>query len=175
MKNIILLHKQEGETPLLALEKFRKRNKKYEKVKMTYAGRLDPMASGLLLVLAGDEVKNKEKYLAQEKEYEFEILFGVATDTYDILGKITYYDIFNNVIILDLKKKIKDNLKNFTGKFTQLYPVYSSKTVKGKALFQYAREGIDVEPPKRVVFVKKLQFLKLRKINSKKLLQNIEK
>jgi len=52
VKNILLLNKKEGETPLEALQAFRSKNKKYKGVKMTYAGRLDPMASGLLLVLA---------------------------------------------------------------------------------------------------------------------------
>ena len=81
MKKVIVLNKKEGETPLESLENFRAKNKKYQDVKMTYAGRLDPMASGVLLVLAGDETKNKEKYLNLDKEYEFEILFGFATDT----------------------------------------------------------------------------------------------
>ena len=53
---------------------------------MTYAGRLDPMASGLLIVLAGEETKNKEKYLNLDKEYLFEVLFGFKTVTYDFLG-----------------------------------------------------------------------------------------
>src|SRR3989338_4911372 len=89
MKGIIILNKKEGETPLAALEAFRRKNKEYANTKLTYAGRLDPMASGLLLLLAGEEIKNKEKYLNLDKEYEFEILFGFQTDTYDILGKIT--------------------------------------------------------------------------------------
>jgi len=55
---------------------------------MTYAGRLDPLAEGLLLVLTGEECKNKEKYLGLDKEYEVDVLFGFATDTYDILGKV---------------------------------------------------------------------------------------
>ena len=58
MKKIILLNKKEGETPLEALEVFRAKNKIYKNVKKTYDGRLDPMASGLLLILAGDETKN---------------------------------------------------------------------------------------------------------------------
>ncbi|KKR79021.1 MAG: tRNA pseudouridine synthase B [Candidatus Nomurabacteria bacterium GW2011_GWA2_40_9] len=88
-KNIILLNKKEGETPLSALSLFRDKHKIYKDIPMTYAGRLDPMASGLLIILAGEECKNKEKYLNLDKEYEFEILFGFQTDTYDILGKIT--------------------------------------------------------------------------------------
>ena len=167
---VILLNKKEGETPLEALEAFRSRNKKYRDVKMNYAGRLDPMASGLLLLLAGEEVKNKEKYLKLPKEYEFEVLFGFATDTYDILGKVTHSLIRTNRRI-DLEKDIKSNLKYFTGKFTQKYPLYSSKTVKGKSLFQYARAGEEVEAQRREVFVKSLKLLKIRKISNTSILQ----
>jgi len=182
-KKILLLNKKEGETPLEALENFRrkksKKNKKYKDVKMTYAGRLDPMASGLLLVLAGGETKNKEKYLALEKEYEFSVLFGFATDTYDILGRAQYSNILKNIRTIrsksELEKKIKENLKSFVGKFKQKYPMYSSKTVHGKPLFTYARAGKAVESPEHEVNVKSLKFLKISKINNTKLLANIEK
>ncbi len=176
--NVILLNKKEGETPLEALESFRKKNKKYkdaERIRMTYAGRLDPMASGLLLVLAGEETKNKEKYLALEKVYEFEVLFGFATDTYDILGKIVRQDLTILPEIKNLEKLVKQNLKFFTGKFVQKYPMYSSKTVAGRQLFEYARAGEEVVVPERQVNVKSLKFLKIRKITSKKLLENIQK
>ncbi len=180
MKKIIILNKKEGETPLEAMGRFRlknKQNKDYKDIKMTYAGRLDPMASGLLLVLAGEEVKKKEKYLVLNKEYDFEVLFGFATDTYDILGKVMHCLIRSNGRIdkETLEKEINNNLKYFTGKFVQEYPKYSSKTVKGKPLFMYARKGEEVEMPSREVAVSSLKFLKLRKINNKKLLVNIEK
>ena len=174
----LILNKKEGETPLECLGRFRKKNPKYKNLKMTYAGRLDPMASGLLLVLVGEEVKNKEKYLKLSKEYEFEVLFGFATDTYDILGKVEHSHILKNVRMLserELTKNIKHNLKNFTGKFKQKYPMYSSKTVEGKALWTYAREVEAVDAPMREVEVKSLKFIKLRKIKNKKLLENIEK
>ncbi len=174
MKNILLLNKKEGDTPLSALEDFRNKNKAYKNVKMTYAGRLDPIASGLLLVLAGEETKNKEKYLVLDKEYEFKILFGFATDSFDILGKIVKTT-KPNFTARELEKSIKNNLKFFTGKFKQKYPIYSSKTVKGKQLFQYARCNEDVEIPEKEVFVKKLKFIKLRKISNKELLLNIGK
>jgi tRNA pseudouridine55 synthase len=165
---VVILDKKEGETPLEALEVFRRRHKEYKDVKMTYAGRLDPMASGVLLVLTGEEVKNKEKYLALDKEYEFQILFGFATDTHDILGKVTNSTILTNSRI-DLEKQIKQNLKHFTGRFRQEYPLYSSKTIKK------ARAGVRVEREARTVNVKSLKFLKLEKINNKKLLANIER
>ena len=145
---------------------------------MTYAGRLDPMARGLLLVLVGEEVKNKDKYLKLDKEYEFEILVGFATDTYDILGKIQHSHILENVGMLKLEeweRDIRNNLKHFRRKFTQKYPIYSSKTVKGKQLWQYGRNAEEVEIPEREVSVKKLQFLKIRRISAKKLLEVIER
>ena len=174
MKKVILLNKKEGETPLLSLERFRVKNKAYKNVPMTYAGRLDPMASGLLVVLAGDECKKKEKYLVLPKEYEFEILFGFATDTHDILGKVKKCA-RQDLAQKDLKKSIKNNLKNFTGKFMQKYPAYSSKTVKGKQLFAYARAGEKIKLPEHEVSVASLKLGKIKKINSKKLLENIEK
>ncbi len=175
MKSVILLNKKEGETPLEALERFRRKHRTYKNVPMTYAGRLDPMASGLLIILAGEECKQKEKYLALDKEYKFSVLFGFATDTYDILGKIKHSHIHKNVGMSELERKVKNNLKYFTGKFTQKYPMYSSKTVRGKQLFAYARAGEEVEVPEREVFVKSLKFLNIKTINSKKLLENIQK
>lgn len=145
---------------------------------MTYAGRLDPMASGVLLILAGEETKNKEKYLNKDKEYEFEVLFGFSTDTFDILGKISArQDLAESkeVNVKELEKEIKKNIKNFVGESIQKYPMYSSKTVKGKPLFMYARNGEDVEIPERKIFIYKLKLEKIRMIDNKKLFKNIEK
>lgn len=172
IKKIIIVNKKEGETPLEALELFRAKHKEYKDLPITYAGRLDPMASGVLILLAGEETKHKEKYLALDKEYEFEVLLGFATDTYDILGEVTQ---ISHGLFEGLEKNIKSNLKYFTGKFTQKYPPYSSKTVKGKPMFEYSRENVAVEAPEREVNVKSLKLIKMRIIKSKKLLENIDK
>lgn len=175
MLKIIVLNKKEGETPLESLEFFRIKNKKYKDSKMTYAGRLDPMASGLLILLVDEEIKNKEKFLALDKEYDFEVLFGFATDTYDILGKITHSNILKNIGMNILKEKIQENLKSFLGESLQKYPIYSSKTVKGKPLFTYARGNKEVEIPERKIFIKKLKLEKIIQIDNKKLFKNIDK
>jgi tRNA pseudouridine55 synthase len=177
MRKILILRKKEGDTPLQALEAFRAKNKKYKEKKMTYAGRLDPMASGILLILADEEIKNKEKYLAFDKEYKFQILFGLATDTYDILGKLEHSNILQNVGMFsrrELEKKIKENIRYFTGRFVQEYPIYSSKTVAGRQLFEYGRRGEDVEIPKKEVIVKSLKYLGTKKITPIRLLKSIE-
>lgn len=174
MQKVIVLNKKEGETPLQALECFRAKHKEYKDLKMTYAGRLDPMASGVLVILAGEETKNKDKYLKLNKEYNFEILFGFATDTYDILGKVTKS---RNVIVKKevLEKIIKKELKNFKGKFIQQYPIYSSKTVGGKQLFEYARNEEEVDIPSREVEVKILKLNSVRKVKGEKIKEEIIK
>ncbi len=173
MKKVIILDKKEGQSPLEALELFRSKNKEYQNSKMTYAGRLDPMASGLLLILVDEKIKEKEEFLSLNKEYYFEVLFGFASDTYDILGEVGDVS-FSDIKKRELRSEIKEKLKNFNGKIYQKYPPFSSKTVKGKPLFAYARSGEKVERPKRLVEIKKLKLLKIRKINGKELLKEIK-
>lgn len=178
MKNILVLHKKEGQTPLGALENFKKKNPEYRGVSLTYAGRLDPMASGVLLVLAGKAIANKEKYLALEKEYCFKLLFGYATDTHDILGKVIKKKISKESWLKSqdiLKKKLKEISQCFIGEIMQEYPNYSSKTVNGKALFVYAREKKLVKVPSHQVKIKKLSFGDVKKMKPKRLYSIIEK
>ena len=83
---IFNIHKPVGISPLDAINTLKEKYSELKNEKMTYAGRLDPMAEGALLILAGKAVYEKEKYLKLDKEYEGEILFGFETDTYDVLG-----------------------------------------------------------------------------------------
>ncbi len=93
-RDIHILYKNLGETPNEAVLRFKKDNPEYEKEPMTYAGRLDPMPEGLLLILSGEELKNKDSFLDLKKTYEFEVLWGVETDTLDVLGLISNSGIF---------------------------------------------------------------------------------
>ncbi len=115
-----LTYKNIGETPLECLERIRLEYGKAKEIPMTYAGRLDPMAEGLLIILVGDDCKQKEKYLNMDKEYEIEVLFGVSTDSYDTLGLIDSVD-KHSFELPDFQK--------YVGKFTQTYPRYSSKVI----------------------------------------------
>lgn len=171
-KNLAIINKKEGETPLEALESFRKKKKIPLTTPITYAGRLDPMASGFLILLVGEKAKEKEKYLKLSKEYKFEVLFGFSTDTYDILGKvIKSQDLEWSSSVL--RTKIKQEIKFFLGSFKQKYPMYSSRTVKGKPLFKYAREGESVDIPEKEISVKNLNVVKLSRISRQALRKNI--
>ncbi len=88
-EKVLLLNKPLGMTPLELIQGFKKRFPKYEKLKIGYAGRLDPMARGLMVCLVGDESKKQKETELKTKDYVFEALFGVSTDTYDVLGLVS--------------------------------------------------------------------------------------
>ncbi len=163
---VLKLYKIVGETPLECLSRFRKANSEYKHEKMTYAGRLDPMAEGVLLVLVGEECKNKDKYLAFDKEYEMDVLFGFATDTYDLLGLVKkqstrIFSPFNGVP--NHSEKILVDF--FVKKFKQKYPPYSSR------YFAKARSGklVNDEILSKEVEIYSIKLLKNKNISKKSL------
>ena len=146
ISDYFLINKLEGETPLESLENLRTKEVIGSSVPMTYAGRLDPMAEGLLLILVGDECKKKQKYLGLDKEYEIEVLLGVGSDTGDILGIVKEghskesagFESGLEIISEDL---IKLKISELIGKRFEKYPAFSSKPINGKPMFALAKEG----------------------------------
>lgn len=132
-----LIEKKVGETPLEALEAWRVAHLEIGDAPACYAGRLDPMASGQLLILVGDECKEMETYRGLDKEYEVEVLLGVGSDTGDILGLVADSPQTAPPTTEDLITALASQV----GTHTLSYPVFSSKTVNGKPLFVYALEG----------------------------------
>ncbi len=128
--------KKMGETPLQALERLRAEKQIPQSISLAYAGRLDPMASGKLLVLTGEECKKQERYHALDKEYIFEVLLGVSSDTHDVLGITTG----KHPIAPDIHN-VHEVLKELVGQITLPYPHFSSKTVNGKPLHTWTLEG----------------------------------
>lgn len=170
-EKIVKIYKNLGETPLEALNRFRQNTPEYGDLPMTYAGRLDPMAEGELLVLVGEECKKKDEYLGMDKEYEFEMLFGFKTDSYDLLG-LSSPENFNKE---DLISELAFILENKKGKFVQKYPPFSSKTVGGKQLFQKTKDGDEYVAPERQVEIYEISFLGFREISGKDLLEEIKR
>ncbi len=133
----ISVWKEVGQTPLQALEKLRVAHPELTDLPLTYAGRLDPLAEGQLLVLVGDECKQQSAYRNLDKEYEIEVLLDVSTDTGDPLG-MPHLGGEHTETSLPALKRI---LRTQTGSKHVPYPHFSSKTVHGKPLFLYALEG----------------------------------
>ena len=165
----ILMDKKVGETPLQCLDRLRVEQNLDFAVPLTYAGRLDPVADGVLLVLVGEECKHKEDFLGLDKEYVCEIMWGVSTDTYDILGKIR-----STGENIDLKK-LPELLKKFVGKQQQKFPPYSSKPVAGKPLHEWAREDRldEIEIPSKEIEIKSVELLETKILSVKEISENI--
>lgn len=110
----------------------------FQTLPFSYAGRLDPMASGKLLVLIGEECKKQEKYHALDKRYEFSVLFGVSSDTGDCLGRLRDF----NTIVPQVTQNDTDLiLPELVGGISFPYPWFSAKTVAGKPLHTWTLEG----------------------------------
>ena len=137
MEKYVVLEKAVGETPLSCAEAWRTTRPDLEGIPLSYAGRLDPMASGKLLVLIGEECKHQADYHGLDKEYEFSVLFGIASDTHDVLGRLTPQSDVPDITTDDLAQITASLL----GEFTFQYPLFSAKTVQGKPLHMWTLEG----------------------------------
>jgi tRNA pseudouridine55 synthase len=157
----VVLEKAVGQTPLQAVESYRAEHPLLDNVPMAYAGRLDPMASGQLLVLIGEECKQQEKYHALDKEYEFEVLLGSRSDTGDILGLIDWKEA--TAIDATQLRHVASTLK---GPLSLPYPKFSSRTVKGKPLHLWTLEGRldEIEIPSADTTIYQVKLVDLRQV-----------
>jgi tRNA pseudouridine(55) synthase len=159
MKPYVTLHKEVGQTPLQCLEAYKMAHPELLRVPMAYAGRLDPMAEGALLVLQGDECKVQEKYHSLDKEYIFEVLFGVSSDTADVLGLLEMCSVGDIT-----EQAIQSVIKKLVGHVELPYPHFSSKTVQGKPLHTWKLEGrieeIEIPTKRSQIYSLKLKTLK---------------
>lgn len=168
---LLTIYKQIGETPLQALERLRREKNLPQEEKMTYAGRLDPAAEGLLLVVTGYDVHQKESLLGLDKTYEFEIVFGLSTDSLDALGLVSEGVVDCSRIVL----RVLENISNFVGEFEWEYPKFSSKTIDGKPSFEKIRNGEDFDSPKRIMKIYSLDSLRSTIVPLLSLKEKIEK
>ena len=151
--------KESGNTMIQTMDKFKKENNINDKV--CYCGRLDPLARGLVLLLVGNECKNMSKYLDCNKEYEFEILFGISTDTDDPMGLIENLYIYDELEIEKHCKNIKDYIK--IGKIKQNFHNYSSKRVNGEPLWKYKKNNISIYTISHEVNIYDIEYKQIKK------------
>lgn len=161
MEKYVVLEKAVGETPLSCAEAFRATRPDLVGIPLSYAGRLDPMASGKLLVLIGDECKHQADYHNLDKEYEFSVLFGISSDTQDILGRLNVESAQSNAVNSTTLGEIPES---FIGEFTFSYPLFSAKTVKGKPLHMWTLEGRldEIEIPTRTSTIYELELTDIK-------------
>jgi tRNA pseudouridine(55) synthase len=127
------------------MEAYRATKPELAGVPMTYAGRLDPMASGSLLVLLGETCKRQQEYHGLDKAYEVTALIGVSSDSGDVLGIITEHE------QKPVHTNWNDHAQSLIGEIKFPYPAYSAKTVAGIPLHTWAVTGRlhEIELPER--------------------------
>lgn len=169
--DLFLVDKPVVWTPLQALEELRQLESMTEDMSLTYAGRLDPMAEGLLLVLAGPRVHEKDAFLKLDKQYEVTALLGVETDSHDLLGLPTV----STSLVLPLNSpKVEEVLGTFVGVNTFPLPAFSSPLVQGKPLFWWKRNKPgEVESPLRTSRVYDISDISLSNVTAAELYEYI--
>lgn len=124
--------------------------------KVGHTGTLDPSVEGVLPICIGYATKIAEYITDSGKEYIAVVSIGTTTETEDADGEVVQEDQSEKKIS---REKIEEVLEQLTGEITQTPPMYSAVKVKGKRLYEYAREGIEVERPQRKVMIEEIELL----------------
>lgn len=155
MDGIILLNKEKDISSFKAINKLKH---KIGLKKVGHAGTLDPLAEGLMIVLANDATKLSDLLLKQDKEYVVECELGYETDTYDLEGVRTKE--FDGEVNLS-KEEIINGINEFQGEYDQVPPMYSAIKINGKKLYDLARKGIEVERKSKIVNINYIKDINL--------------
>lgn len=171
-------HKKIGETMGHMLDNFKSEYSVPADQKVTYSGRLDPFASGEVIILTGEDVHKKDLFNKLDKVYSFSILFGVGTDTCDMLGVVKkrtlMQKIFRTRLIGLSYKKIEKAIMGFKKTYKQKYPAFSSYNVSGMPLWQHAREGsLPKIMPKHKVTIYDIEVFGFKKITGQQILDEV--
>lgn len=140
MDGLIIINKEKGISSFGVVSRVRKL---FNTKKVGHCGTLDPEAMGVLPIMIGNATKVSKYLVEHDKEYCATVKFGVKTDTADEEGNVLKTDDFR----LKKEDKIKyvELLKSFYGKQEQLPPMYSAIKVNGKKLYEYARNGEEIQ------------------------------
>ncbi|MFA6375562.1 MAG: tRNA pseudouridine(55) synthase TruB [Bacilli bacterium] len=144
MNGIIIVNKEKGISSFFQIKLI---NRILGCKKIGHAGTLDPLATGVLVVLLNDATKLSDYLINDTKEYEVEITIGIKSDTYDITGNIEEEVKVNKISDVD------NVLKSFLGKSMQKPPIYSAIKQQGMKLYEKAREKMDIKVEPREIFI----------------------
>jgi len=153
--NFYLINKPKSWTSQDLCSKFKKL---YNFNKVGHSGTLDPNATGLMLIATNKYTKLFDYITNKDKTYVVKTLFGYDSETLDIDSN---YEKIHEIDLNKIKDQFINAVNNKKGESLQIPPKYSAVKVKGKRLYKYAREGKEVEIPKRKINVKKIEIIKI--------------
>lgn len=130
--------------------------RKYRFQKAGHAGALDPIASGLIIIMVNNATTWFDLLQKKIKIYEATLILGLSFDTQDITGNLIK---FKEPDSLPDEKEVIKVLKCFEGETMQVPPAYSALKVKGKPAYEYARNGKHLVLPARKVFIERIELI----------------
>ena len=151
MDGIIVVNKEEGFT---SRDMVNKVGKILGTKKIGHTGTLDPMATGVLVMCIGKCTSLVDVITSDYKEYVAGVRLGILTDTLDTTGNI-----IDECSVNYSRDEIISSLESMTGEYYQEVPKYSAVKINGKKLYEYAREGIEIELPKRLVNIRSIELV----------------
>jgi tRNA pseudouridine55 synthase len=152
MDGIIVVDKPAGITSFDVVRKIRQ---KLKIKKVGHCGTLDPLATGILVILLGRHTKLFSSFSNFDKGYLASLKLGLSTDSGDCQGKVLRECDIGDVSL----PKVEGIFKEFIGEFNQLPPMFSALKYKGKKLYEWARQDIEVPRQRRRVKIYDLQIL----------------
>lgn len=151
-EGILLVDKPQGLTSHDVVARLRR---VYQIKKIGHAGTLDPMATGLLIMLIGKATKVSQYMMSMEKEYTGTVMLGQVTDSQDAEGEV-----LEERSVPELSEaQVLAEMKRFVGDQYQMPPMFSAKKINGQKLYKLARKGKTVEREPRVIHVSSFELI----------------
>lgn len=154
-EGIIIIDKPDGITSHDVVARVRRH---FKQKQVGHAGTLDPLATGVLIILLGKSTKLFNKFVAFDKAYRATLILGTKTNSADTQGEVTATKPYEHIS----EEQIIKAFEQFVGDLEQVPPMVSAVKFKGKKLYEFARKGIEVKREPRKI---KIHVLKIEKIN----------
>lgn len=148
-EGVLLIDKPTGITSHDVVDRVRR---KLKMKRVGHAGTLDPLATGLLIILVGKATKLSSRLMSLDKEYEGTVEFGKTSNSYDIDGEIVDIQDVPESITAEI---IQEQMNIFVGDQYQTPPMFSAVKIKGVPLYKHARKGKEVPREPRFIRVSK--------------------
>lgn len=151
-EGVLLVDKPQGLTSHDVVDRIRRL---YQTRRVGHAGTLDPMATGLLIVLVGKATKASQFLMSQDKEYLGEATLGVVTDSQDADGET----LETNPVPALSREQVAAAMATMLGDQHQIPPMHSARKVGGKKLYELARKGVEIEREPRFIRIEAFDLL----------------
>lgn len=152
-EGILIVDKPQGITSHDVVAKMRR---VFHMKKVGHAGTLDPMATGVLIILIGKATKASQFLMSMDKEYTGTVKLGVITDSQDADGEVTE----ERPVPELTEEQVLAEMKTFIGDQYQIPPMFSAKKINGQKLYKLARQGKTVEREPRVIHISRFDVTK---------------